>query len=84
VYNFDVFVNSLGDLPEGKEIQLALRDLTPGRHKYCYRNVVAMVSANPETYPEKLQIRFGRGQAHSQPYSIKILNDVDRIPERWR
>jgi len=79
-YQYDVYVGSLNELPEGKEIQLSLRDLNPGSHKYCYRNVLAMVSSNPETYQDKLLIRFVLGQAHSQPYSVKIIRDLEVIP----
>ena len=81
---YDVFINSLADLPEGKEVQLAIRDLSPGIHKYCYQDVLAMVSPDPEKYDEKMQVRYGRGQAHPQSYSIKILQNIERIPERWR
>jgi len=84
LYRYDVFINKLTDLVEGKEIELSLRDLTPGKHKYCYRNVVALVSADPEAYEDKLLVRFGRGQAHQRPYSIKIVKDMEKIPERWR
>ncbi|MDO9535615.1 MAG: phenylphosphate carboxylase subunit gamma [Bacillota bacterium] len=80
---YDVYVESLADLPEGKEVKLSVRDLTPGIHKYCYKHVMAMVSANQETYPEKLQVRFGRGQLHNQPYSVQVVKEVDIIPERW-
>ncbi len=83
MFNYDVFVNSLAELPEEKEVQLALRDLAAGTHKYCYKNVSALVSADQDKYDHKLQIRFGRGQVHELPYSIKILKTVERIPERW-
>ncbi len=82
--HYDVFVNSLADLPEDKELQLALRDLTPGKYKYCYKNVKALVSPDPKKYEQGLQVRFGRGQIHPAPYSIKVLEQVERIPERWR
>lgn len=82
--HYDVFVENLNKLPEGEELQLAIRDLSPGIHKYCYSNVKALVSPNAEKYEHKLQVRFGRGQTHSNPYSIKILEQVERIPERWR
>jgi len=83
MFKYDVYVESLADLPEGKEVKLSIRDLTPGIHKYCYKHVMALVSNNLETYPEKLQVRFGRGQIHNQPYSLQIVKEVDIIPERW-
>lgn len=84
MYNFDVFVNSLSDLREGEELNLSLRDLSPGTHKYCYKNAVALVSADENAYPHKLQVRFGRGQAHDKPYSVKIVKEIDVIPEKWK
>jgi phenylphosphate carboxylase gamma subunit len=82
--SYDVFVDKLTDLSEGKEVELSLRDLTPGIHKYCYRNVTAVVSSDPETYADKLQIRFGRGQLHPYTYSLKIISDVEKIPAHWK
>ncbi len=84
MFHYDVFVENLQHLPEGAEVNLAVRDLSPGLEKYCYSNVKAMVSSDPEKFEHKLQVRFGRGQTHSDPYSIKILEKINRIPERWR
>jgi phenylphosphate carboxylase gamma subunit len=84
MFKYDVFVNSLTDLPEGEEVKLSVRDLTPGIHKFCYKHVLALVSTNPETYPDKLQIRFGRGQTHNKAYSLKVVKEAaEVIPERW-
>ena len=84
MFRYDVFIEKLTDLPDGQEVKLAIRDLTPGTHKYCYSNVKALVSPDAEKYEHRLQVRFGRGQTHPAPYSIKILEQVERIPERWR
>ena len=35
-------------LPEGQEIELTIRDLTPGREKYKGHNVKAIVSSSPD------------------------------------
>ena len=83
MFKYDVFINSLADLPEDKEIKLAVRDLTPGVQRYAYKHVYALVSSDPEKYPEKLQIRFGRGQLHNQPYSIKVNKQVNIVPDRY-
>ena len=45
---WETFVRRPGDLKEGVESALVLRDLTPGRRKYQFRNVVAVVSRKPE------------------------------------
>lgn len=80
---YDTFVDSLADLSEQQEITLSIRGLSPGRHKYCYKCVRALVSSDPGLYPDQLQIRFSRGQLHSQTYSLKILEEVPRIPAKY-
>lgn len=84
MFHYDVFIEKLTDLPDGQEVKLAIRDLAPGIHKYCYSNVKALVSPDAGKYEHQLQVRFGRGQTHPVPYSIKVLEQVETIPERWR
>lgn len=81
---WEVFVNSLADLPEDQELTLSVRTLNPGIHKYTYTPVRAKVSPAPERYPDHLQVRFGRGQLYQQPFSIKILEKLSVIPEKYR
>lgn len=80
---YDTFVNSLEDIPESKELELLVRDLTPGIHKYCYKCVKAYVSPVAAKFPDELQIRFGRGQAYEKPYSIQVLGEITKIPEKY-
>ncbi|MBC7348085.1 MAG: phenylphosphate carboxylase subunit gamma [Clostridia bacterium] len=79
---YDTFVNSLADLPEG-EATLFVRDLTPGRYKYCYRYVRALLSSDPHRYPDRLAIRFARGQLHPEAYSLQILEELPYIPAKY-
>lgn len=83
MYRYDIFVNSLTEVPEGIELELQVRNLTPGIYKYTQKWVKALVSADANAYPEKLLIRFGRGQEHDQPYSIKILGEINKIPAKF-
>ena len=83
MFNYDIFVNNLEDLPENQELEIEVRDLTPGIHKYCFKWVKAHVSADAEKYPQKLQIRFGRGQAYEKPYSIQVSGEVNKFPEKY-
>ncbi len=83
MYKYDIFIDSLVEVPEGTELELQVRDITPGIHKYCQKWVKALVSADGNAYPEKLLIRFGRGQEHNQPYSIKVLSEINKIPEKF-
>lgn len=83
MYKYDIFIDSLAEVPEGTELEFQVRDLTPGIHKYCQKWVRALVSTDPDAYPEKLLIRFGRGQEHNQPYSIKVLSEINKIPAKF-
>ncbi len=83
MYKYDIFIDSLAEVPEGTELEFQVRDLTPGIHKYCQKWVRALVSTDPNAYPEKLLIRFGRGQEHNQPYSIKVISEINKIPEKF-
>ncbi len=74
---YDTFVLvALSDLVEGKEIELNIRDLTPGPRKYEGKLVKAMVSSSPTQFSDRLWIRFNRGWRHPEPWSIKILEEI--------
>ncbi len=80
---YDSFINALSDLNEGGENLILVRKLTPGQDKYVYRQVRAMVSSDLNKYDDALLLRFGRGQEHPNLWSIKVLSEVPRIPERY-
>ena len=83
MFNYDIFVNELDELLEDQEMEFEVRDLAPGIHKYAFKWVKARVSANPDTYPQKLLIRFGRGQAYEKAYSIQVSGEITKIPEKY-
>ena len=72
------------ELPQGREIQLSIRDLTPGQHKYHGRNVKALVSSSPDKLPDAdvLWIRSGTGVLRPQPWAIKITGDLAEFLSR--
>ncbi len=80
---YDTFVSSLSDLPEDREVVISVRDLTPGIYKYTHKYVKARVSSSPDRFPDKLAIRFGRGQLYDGRYSIQVLEELRRIPEKY-
>jgi phenylphosphate carboxylase gamma subunit len=80
---WEVFVNDLAELREGEALELTIRNLDPGIYKYTYKRVRARVSASPEQYPERLQVRFGRGQLSDRVFSIQILEELPSVPEVW-
>ncbi len=81
---YDTFV--LGDpamVPEEKETELIVRDLTPADRRYKYRSayVTALVSKDESKYPDRLWIRLGKGQLQEKPWSIKILKELNKVPK---
>lgn len=69
-------------VPEEKEMELIVRDLTPADRRYKYRSafVTALVSKSESKYPDRLWIRLGRGQLQEKPWSIKVLKELNKVP----
>jgi phenylphosphate carboxylase gamma subunit len=81
---YETFVlKGLSDLRENDNMEINIRSLEPGRYKYEARIVRARVSSNPDDYPDKLWIRFQKGQRHPDPWSIEIIEAVNKIPEEF-
>jgi phenylphosphate carboxylase gamma subunit len=68
-------------VPEEKEMELIVRDLTPADRRYKYRSafVTALVSRSESKYPDRLWIRLGRGQLQEKPWSLKILKELNKL-----
>lgn len=82
---YDTFIlTDLNEVREDVEQEMIIRDLTPGRKKYRCEFVKALISKNPERYSERLWPRLGLGQWVGEPWSIKIAERVEKIPERFR
>ncbi|MBE7417923.1 MAG: phenylphosphate carboxylase subunit gamma [Ideonella sp.] len=81
---WEVFVTDLAELAEGRDLELTIRTLEPGIHKYTYKRAKVRVSAKTDALPDGLQVRFGRGQLAPQRYSLKLLEEVDRLPPKYR
>ncbi len=75
---YDTFVDDLLTLRQGEEIDIAIRDLTPGVTKYDTRYVKAMVADSPEKLPdgEVLWLRFQRGRLRPKPWAIKVVEEL--------
>ncbi len=74
---YDTFVQNLDDLKEGKEMELIVRDL----ETYEQIKVKALVSPSREKLPDGylLRIRFSRGVAYNEPWTIKILEELPLV-----
>jgi phenylphosphate carboxylase gamma subunit len=80
---WEVFVNDLAELAEGRDLELTIRTLDPGIHKYTYQRAKVRLSSRLDELPDRLQVRFGRGQLAPQRYSIRVLEEVQRIPSKY-
>ena len=80
---FDTFIlTDPGMVPEDKEMELILRELTPKDKRYKYRSFYAMalISKSETKYPDRLWVRLGRGQLQEKPWSVKIVKEIDKFP----
>jgi hypothetical protein len=81
---FDTYVLQDPDLfVEDQEVELIVRDLTPEDRRRKYRSFFAKakVSKSPSTYPDTLWVRLGRGQLLEDPWSVEILEEVDKFAD---
>ena len=72
------FVRDIKDLTEGREIELTVRDLTPGPRKYDAKIVKAIVSSTPSALPDAdtLTVCSWLGVPYPQTWAINILEEV--------
>ena len=80
---WETFVMELDELPEGKELELTIRTLNDGYQKYTYKRVKAEVSADVDKFADSLQVRFGRGQLAKERFSINVLGEIQRFPDKY-
>ena len=71
-------------MPEDQQLELIVRDLTPADRRYKYRSFFAQarISKSKTRYADRLWIRLGRGQLLEDPWSIEILEEIDKFTER--
>lgn len=82
---YDTFFDTeLDEVSQDTEQEIVIRDLTPGRAKYRCSYVTAAVSSDPDRYPDRLWARLGRGQLVGEPWSVKVVRPVEKIPAEWR
>lgn len=80
---WEVFVMDVVELAEGQDLELTIRTLNAGLHKYTYKRVKAQVSSDLKKFPDQLQVRLGRGQMSKSKFSIKVLGEVQRMPAKY-
>ena len=80
---WEVYVNDVKELAEDAEIELTIRTLNPGIHKYTYKRVRAQLSSDLKKHADQLQVRLGRGQLSPSRFSIKVLGEIQRMPAKY-
>jgi hypothetical protein len=76
------FIRSLDDLPENKPVELVVKDLTQGTHKYEARCVSAKLSRSAIKGGDKLWVRFDKGLLHPEPFGMKIVKELGPYPSK--
>ena len=72
---YDTYIDREDSISDGVELELTVRDLTPGRYKYEMKRVKAVISKSADKLPEadKLWLRYPMGDLYPDPWFIKIL-----------
>lgn len=78
---YQTFVGSLSELPVEKEIELIIRDLTPGKYKYKSSRVIAVLSNEPFPKSHTLRVRGRSGAQYATPLYMKIAKKLALIKE---
>lgn len=81
---FDTFLLTDPELVnEEEERELILRDLTPDDRKRKYRSFYAraLVSKSASKHPDLLRIRLGRGQLLEEPWSVKVIEELNKFSD---
>ena len=50
---------------------------------YAYKHVRAQVSSTLDKFPDQLQVRMGRGQLSPAKFSIKVIEEIRRLPPQY-
>lgn len=74
---YDCFVNDPAGLEEGKELELVIRDLTPGRRKYEARYARVVLTSSQEPGSCELLVRSSTsGALHPKRWFAKIVEEL--------
>jgi hypothetical protein len=78
---YDTFLLGTDKLPDGRECQIVVRDLTPGKYKYQSFHVKAIVSSSAEQLPEgdTLWVRTELGRLDQHPWKIRIIEPLEDL-----
>ena len=80
---YEAFFKDIDQLTDGAEVELNIKDLTPGPRKYDSRLVKAILFSSPEQLPQgdTLWLRSYGGIRHTKPWAMKITQELgESIP----
>ena len=80
---WSVQVDKLADLILGQEVELIIKDLTPGIRKYESHRVLGVVSRGETGQGERLRVLGRTGVQYPETYWINILEERKLIPTRF-
>ena len=80
---WEVYVNDVKELAEDSELELTIRTLNPGTHKFTYKRVRCQLSRDTKKHPDQPQARLARGPPRNARFSIKVLGEVQRMPAKY-
>ena len=78
---YQTFITKQDEIPEGQEVEMVIKDLTPGPRKYDASRVKGIIyKTDKENIPEghRLYLRSEVGVLQPQVWTIKIL---ERLPD---
>jgi len=75
---YDTFNDEPEKMLQMEEIDITIRDLTPGNEKYCSKYVRAILSKDPDALPDgdELLIRYQRGELSPEKWRIRIVKEI--------
>ena len=74
---WQTFVRKFSDMKEG-DVELFIKDITPGPRKYDNKHVLAKISKSKEVLPdgETLWVRSESGTTAPEPFYISITEEL--------
>ncbi len=75
---YDTFVDDVEQIPLGKEIDLEIRSLEPGKHKYEIKMVRAVLAKEAKELrgADVLKLRLSLGEPVPETRAIKIIEEL--------
>lgn len=80
VKEYDTYVKDKSSLSLDTEVELVIRDLTPGPRKYEARVVKAKATKNITAKGDKLWLRYPTGSQDPDPMGFKIVKELGEGP----